>query len=736
MSERPTPLPPGTLLHARFEVEEVLGQGDFGIVYRARDRIRGDLCVVRELAPQEARRTSEGFIELPHLGEAAAQRLRQQFRQEARKVMRLSGPALLPLRAAFQERGTAYLVRDYVPEAVTLAQHVALHGSLPPERVAQILTQLSEALEQAHLRGVLHLDLRPSNVLLSGDLAFLVDFGEARKWYRDLARIERSAEALPPEVESRGARVTPQADIYGLASTLYFALSGFIPPRAWPQFGEILNPLHNLQPDVPRHLAEALGRGLQVDPHERPRTARQFIEMATGQGPKLMEGNLVELFDEKALELKRLRFDRRQCPSCGGVLENPKPLKPNVCPVCREGRIVTRKIVRQLCPNCRMGMLRPIENTDPLAICPICAKGLLHKRRKRLLSKEWVYSCDECEAGFERNGPNLSLTLPPAGSDLPPGTVKTAEEWRAASGRASNIFHCRGCGTQFDVMPDGRWRQAVPAKTGKFDELDPLEWARVAAGLPPDSGNAECEACGADYFAEGELVALLETRFDPHHFAEHNTGRIVTFNELRWLGVGKESPNSGLVCADCGTELDFDDDKLVLVRGASVAMHKYPGQAMTLENWHRAAHELPLVGEEKGFEEAFGIVLREAYTTGKLPFSSKEPRLIWQGPAKRLPSAREPAAKPVEGTLTVAETEIRHGGMVKKWTLAMDGVERVSTEGARLDLALREGGHQFLIEPVELTAHLASGSRSIRLEAPDLCARIRLELSLRDKGEG
>ena len=81
--------------------------------------------------------------------------------------------------------------------------------------------------------------------------------------------------------------------------------------------------------------------------------------------------------------------------------------------------------------------------------------------------------------------------------------------------------------------------------------LYPEEWARVASGLEPGTGNAHCLTCDADYFVEAGTITLLSAREDPFGFAEIQLGRLLTLEEVRWLAVGKESPRPGVVCADC-----------------------------------------------------------------------------------------------------------------------------------------------------------------------------------------
>jgi hypothetical protein len=159
-------------------------------------------------------------------------------------------------------------------------------------------------------------------------------------------------------------------------------------------------------------------------------------------------------------------------------------------------------------------------------------------------------------------------------------------------------------------------------------------------------------------------------------------------------------------------------------------MLRYQGQSLSLENWHRAARDLPLVGEEAGFDEAFSVVIRDAYQTGLLSFSPKDQTLLWKGSAIRFEHGEDGWKKAGSVHLEISEIELIFGGLIKKSTLALDQIEQVTASGNRLDFKLKGDLEPvaFELEPEDLTAQLESGNRSIRLDASDLLARLRCEL--------
>ena len=128
------PLPIGTTLADRFELLEVLGAGAFTIAYRARDVLRGDECTVKELAPDGTSRDEQGVLDLTRSG-VAAQHLRQRFHEEARRVGRMHLPSVMPVRATFSERGTAYFATDFDPDATTIERILLTDGRMAVEVV-------------------------------------------------------------------------------------------------------------------------------------------------------------------------------------------------------------------------------------------------------------------------------------------------------------------------------------------------------------------------------------------------------------------------------------------------------------------------------------------------------------------------------------------------------------------------------------------------------------------------
>ncbi|HVT14309.1 MAG TPA: protein kinase [Fimbriimonadaceae bacterium] len=711
MSQGPEALRKGVLLGGRFEVESVLGRGGFGIAYLVNDVVRKDQAALKELAPFGCERSESGLLDLD-AGGISSHRLRQSFLEEARLLSRLNLPGILPVRAVFAENGTAYYATDHLAEAETLERLLLREGRMDPAGAMDIVFQLLETLEAVHAKGILHRDIKPSNILVGPKgQAYLIDFGSAREWHADEATrhtVLYTPGYAPIEQLSERGRRGPATDLYGLSATVYRMLTGSVPmPSTDRANGAELVPLRSLRPDVEPAIASAIESGLSVRYHDRPQTVAEFRSLLS-DAEEEDETESLAAYDAKLLKLQRFGFERRQCPACGGVLEQPRPLRKWGCPVCRDGTIRKRDIPSRLCPACQLGALHKRANDKPLAFCPVCRFGQLAQRKQGFLQRKLFLDCLSCKTGFEVLDDMISVV----GSEEP---GHTSAEWRDICERSAEVWVCDGCEAQYDLLEDGRWGQVTP-KPKRYHALYPEEWARIAAGLPPGAGNAACDVCRADFFIDDNRLTLLTTEIDTHGFGAEHLGRLLDAEDVRWLGVGKDSPHPGYVCIDCGTELDFDGDYLRLVKTAHRQLIRHIGEPKKLVDWHRTALGLPEVHEEQGFRTDVLTAIRYAYEDGEIGFDSRND-VSWKGPATK---------ERQSGTLVIAKGELQFGGLIKKWRVPADAIVSVSGNGDVL--AIQVGGEEeptvFELAPVELTVRLGSGDHAVMLNAESLARRL------------
>jgi serine/threonine protein kinase len=212
------------LLGDRYRLITPLGQGGMGIVWRAHDKRLARDVAIKELRP--ARRDDERDVRTA----------RRHALREARSAARLSHPAIVTVHDLLEEDGRLWIVMELV-EALTL-QATAWHlGRLPVHWTAWIGFHLLSGLRHAHAAGVLHRDIKPGNVLLTGDRVVLSDFGIAvlqgddQTVHTTTMPIVGSPGYIAPE-RLHGRPATPAADLWSFGATLYFSVEGSPPDLA------------------------------------------------------------------------------------------------------------------------------------------------------------------------------------------------------------------------------------------------------------------------------------------------------------------------------------------------------------------------------------------------------------------------------------------------------------------------------------------------------------------------
>ncbi len=252
----------GRLLAGRYRLAGALGRGGMGVVWQARDELLGRSVAIKEvLLP-------------PELRDEEREVLRRRTLREARSAGRLNHPNVVTVYDVVEADGRPWIVMELV-RSTTLAQAIREYGPLPPGEVARIGLQVLAALHAAHRAGVLHRDVKPSNVLLTGDgRVVLTDFGiatlEGDPSLTTSGTLLGSPAFIAPErVQGQGAGV--ESDLWSLGATLYTAVEGR-PPYDRGSTLPTLTAAVTEEPD-PARLAGPLGPALdgllRKDPTDR-----------------------------------------------------------------------------------------------------------------------------------------------------------------------------------------------------------------------------------------------------------------------------------------------------------------------------------------------------------------------------------------------------------------------------------------------------------------------------------
>jgi serine/threonine protein kinase len=201
------------------------------------------------------------------------------FFNEARMVGMLQHPNILPIFDAGEEEGKYYVVMEHVQRARTLEAYCRPDNLLHLEDVVKIVFKSAKALHYAHKRGVIHRDVKPSNIMLTNDNDVrIIDFGIALLKDADISKIEGIAGSpsyMSPE-QVQGQELTAASDLYSLGAVMYELLTGFRPFRA-SSLAKLLSqivystppPIHTLRAGVPEELEEIVVVALQKDPARR-----------------------------------------------------------------------------------------------------------------------------------------------------------------------------------------------------------------------------------------------------------------------------------------------------------------------------------------------------------------------------------------------------------------------------------------------------------------------------------
>jgi len=275
------------LANGKYVIEEVLGQGGFGITYKGIDTRLARHVAIKEFFPEGCHRTGVTV----HPGRIATSdftQMKRKFLEEARVLAQITHPGVVRVYDFFEENNTAYIIMEFL-KGKTLSEiaHEA-GGKLNEKDAVFYVEQVCDALREVHNAGYLHRDIKPDNIIVcENGRVVLIDFGTARQYSTNKTQsqtVTLTPGFAPFEQYSQRAKRGPFTDIYALGATLYFLLTGEVPVDAPArQSGVILPDVRSRRPDVSEHVANAVMQALEMDPLKRPQTVDQFMDMVAGR---------------------------------------------------------------------------------------------------------------------------------------------------------------------------------------------------------------------------------------------------------------------------------------------------------------------------------------------------------------------------------------------------------------------------------------------------------------------
>jgi len=252
----------------QYRIEDLLGQGGMGVVFRARHVTLDRIVAVKVLGPwlQGNRWAKERFL------------------RESRLAAELEHPNIVTVYDAGEDQGYVYIALRLV-DGVELHDELE-HGPLEPGRALRVLDQIASALDAAHAAGLVHRDVKPGNILLEGDRAFLTDFGLTRRPEAD-EDLTRAGEfmgtldwAAPEQIEP--GSLGPPTDVYALGCVLFTTLTGRLPYPGDSPAAAVQAHLHAPAPKIAEQpaLQPVIDRALAKAPEDRFQSAGELMDAA------------------------------------------------------------------------------------------------------------------------------------------------------------------------------------------------------------------------------------------------------------------------------------------------------------------------------------------------------------------------------------------------------------------------------------------------------------------------
>lgn len=311
MQDSNTILKPGTILDDNYKIEGVIGQGGFGITYIATDMALGRKVAIKEFFPKDFC-NRDGETSHVSVGTAGnkelVERLKEKFLKEARNLAKFNNPYIVRVSNAFKANDTAYYVMDFI-DGDNLRDIVKRYGPVPPRQAVEYIEKIGSALVYIHSHRINHLDIKPANIMVrrSDNTPILIDFGLSKNYDSSGQQTSTTPSGIShgyapiEQYDSNGlSEFSPQTDIYSLAATLYYMLTGVTPPQA-PRLGdERLEFPGSVPPALQRVISKAMSFG-RKNRHQS------------------MEEFLAELKDENTVFMSPLNEDTNVFPSASSA---------------------------------------------------------------------------------------------------------------------------------------------------------------------------------------------------------------------------------------------------------------------------------------------------------------------------------------------------------------------------------------------------------------------------------
>ncbi len=300
-------LPKGTILNnGKYQILSLIGSGGFGYTYKAERIEDKKLVAVKELYVDNICNRDKDTIDVTVAltsKVALFEKLKNKFINEAITLCSYKHPHIVHAYEVFEENGTAYYSMDYI-DGSPLSSVITSRGSLSETNTLHYFRHIAEALAYIHGQNRLHLDVKPSNIMIDNyGNAYLIDFGTSKQYNDETNDNTTTLLALskhysPAEQASQKVSIfSPEMDIYAFGATMYKALTGVTPPESvlLSSRVETLMPIPDtISPSV-RH---AVYVAMEVEASMRPQSIEDLWKIIDENNPVVGETTILEVLDE------------------------------------------------------------------------------------------------------------------------------------------------------------------------------------------------------------------------------------------------------------------------------------------------------------------------------------------------------------------------------------------------------------------------------------------------------
>lgn len=276
----------GTILYDAYEIREILGQGGFGITYRAIKQSTGESVAMKEYFPVSlaTRQQESGALTISQSDLSEYTHGKERFMREAfilKEYQYLQG--IVKVWDCFEQNNTAYIVMEYI-EGVTLKEYIASHDRMNYTEFIELMTPVFKSLIALHRHGVIHRDISPDNLMIGlNNQLYLIDFGSAKEIEPGkTATVLLKAGYAPPEQYLHDGDLGAWTDVYAICATMYMALCGKSPTDAVARLqGKELLPLGEYDVEIEQWQWDAIAKGMSVRVAQRYRSVEDLYDALT-----------------------------------------------------------------------------------------------------------------------------------------------------------------------------------------------------------------------------------------------------------------------------------------------------------------------------------------------------------------------------------------------------------------------------------------------------------------------